>query len=323
MGFAVLHIEKGTAGSTSGLGNHIDRTKQVLNADPEKSGLNFYVRPDDKGDMVFIRREKDNRPLKERIQNRITEGYKGKTAIRKDAVTHLNIILTGSHNDMKSIENDPQKLKDWAVLNYTFIGEHFGWENIVEFSCHCDERTPHIHCVVVPLTADGRLSAKEVMGDRRKLSRLQDIYGKVMEKKFGLQRGMKGSTATHDSVKEYYARINQRLSYPAIVIENSYNKVPKIPVPPMMGRESWAEKQNKAIFEAFSELSRQYQEQAQKKAGKAVYDNYTSNLQTGEAIDRLRKENARLRGHLKFIDRTLNPEKYISVNKNKENTHTL
>lgn len=37
MGFAVLHIEKGTAGKAGGLGSHIDRTKKVLNADPKLS----------------------------------------------------------------------------------------------------------------------------------------------------------------------------------------------------------------------------------------------------------------------------------------------
>lgn len=161
MGFAVLHIEKGTAGNVSGLGNHIDRTKHVLNANPELSGQNFYIRPDISSNRVFFVKERDKRPLKERIKSRIQEGYKGKAAIRKDAVTHLKLVLTGSHKEMKEIEKDPQKLKDWARTNYVFVGEHFGYKNIVEFSCHLDERTPHIHCVVVPLTKDGRLSAKE------------------------------------------------------------------------------------------------------------------------------------------------------------------
>ena len=46
MGFAVLHIEKGTAGKAGGLGSHIDRTKNVPNADPALSEKNFYVRAD-------------------------------------------------------------------------------------------------------------------------------------------------------------------------------------------------------------------------------------------------------------------------------------
>lgn len=42
MGFAVLHIEKGTAGKAGGLGSHIDRTKKVLNADPKLSEKNLF-----------------------------------------------------------------------------------------------------------------------------------------------------------------------------------------------------------------------------------------------------------------------------------------
>ncbi len=32
-----------------------------------------------------------------------------------------------------------------------------------------DEKTPHLHVVFVPLTQDNRLSAKEIIGNRKKL----------------------------------------------------------------------------------------------------------------------------------------------------------
>lgn len=312
MGFAVLHIEKGGAGNSSGLGNHIDRTKQVLNADPKKSDLNFFVRFDPAQEKVFLSQEwKSKLPLKERIQNRIQQGYTGKTAIRKDAVTHLNIVLTGSHEDMLRLEKDPKKFQDWVVTNYAFIGERFGWENIVDFTIHRDERTPHIHCVVVPLTQDGRLSAKEMMGDRRKMTQLQDMYGKAMENLYGLKRGYRGSTATHDSVREYYARIKARIIYPSSVsITPSFN-TPKIPVPPLVGKEKWTERQNEAISDAFYALSKEYQAQAEKKAAKAIENAYTAKLQLDEKLDRLRKENAQLRGLVKEQDKQLHPEKYL------------
>lgn len=316
MGFAVLHIEKGTAGNVSGLGNHIDRTKHVLNANPELSGLNFYVRPDSSFNRVFFVKERDKRPLKERIKSRIQEGYKGKAAIRKDAVTHLKLVLTGSHKEMKEIEKDPQKLKDWARTNYVFVGEHFGYKNIVEFSCHLDERTPHIHCVVVPLTKDGRLSAKEVMGDRRKLSELQDCYGKVMQNKFGLQRGFKGSTATHDSVREYYGRIEERLIYPSNSMELNYEtRAPQIGTPPLIGREKWAEKQNKAIYEDFTQMREHYKHEAEKQSQKVLKYFQNSKLQAEEKADRLRKENAQLRGVIEEQHKKLHPERYIRHNK--------
>jgi hypothetical protein len=115
--------------------------------------------------------------------------------------------MTGSHKDMNRIA-DSKQLVEWANDNYKFSCERFGKDNIVEFSIHLDERTPHIHCVAVPLTSDGRLSAKEVMGNRDKMTDLQEQYGKAMQK-YDLNRGIKGSKATHDSVQEYYARLNQ------------------------------------------------------------------------------------------------------------------
>lgn len=212
---------------------------------------------------------KNRRSLQERINRRIQEGYKGKTAIRKDAVTHLNVVLTGSHEEMTAIGENPERLTQWMNENYRFVSERFGGRNVVDFTLHMDERTPHIHCVVVPLTVDGRLSAKEVMGDRRKLSELQDCYGKVMQNKFGLQRGIKGSTATHDSVREYYGRIEERLIYPSNSMELNYEtRAPQIGTPPLIGREKWAEKQNKAIYEDFTQMREHYKHEAEKQARK-------------------------------------------------------
>ena len=94
MGFAVLHIEKGTAGKAGGLGSHIDRTKNVPNADPALSEKNFYVRTDFEKGLVYLTTNREIKTLQERINGRIQEGYKGKTAIRKDAVTrHIREAL--------------------------------------------------------------------------------------------------------------------------------------------------------------------------------------------------------------------------------------
>lgn len=319
MGFAVLHIEKGTPGKAAGLGSHIDRTKRVLNADPNLSSRNFYIRTTTDGNFS-ITAQKENKSLQERINERILAGYKGKTAIRKDAITHLDIILSGSHEDMKRIATSPGKLKEWALENAKFIGDKFGHKNIVEFSCHVDERTPHIHCVVIPLTKDGRLSAKEMIGDRRKLSGLQDVYGNLMDEKFGLQRGLKGSTATHDSVREYYARINQRMIEPGHISIPLALEPPKISVPPIVGRKKWAEKQNKAILDTFVSLTEKTKSFAEKVCKIEIKDAYTAKLQAEEHLDRMRKQNAQLKGHLKHLVQTIHPEKQKSTSYVTENS---
>ena len=54
---------------------------------------------------------------------------------------------------------------------------------------HRDEATPHLSAFVVPLTQDGRLSAKEFIGGRSKMRDDQSTYAESV-KKLGLERGI-------------------------------------------------------------------------------------------------------------------------------------
>ena len=202
MGYAVYHTEKGKA-SGGGIGHHIDRTPgreySYSHADPERKNLNVSFQ---------VHKGRENTPLHNAISERIAEGYKGKRKIRNDAVRYLNHVLTGSHEDMKEIFNDKDKSQKWLNENYKFACQEFGHENIVRFTLHLDEKTPHIHCVTVPLTSDGKLSAKEIMGNKKVLRERQDKYADMM-KVFGLKRGLESSTAKHETQQQYYARTDK------------------------------------------------------------------------------------------------------------------
>ena len=89
---------------------------------------------------------------------------------------------------------------EWERANIKFLEDEYGKENIVKLELHRDEKTPHFHVIVVPLTKDGRLSAKEVVGDRKKLKSFQDRYAAAM-KPFGLERGEEESKNTHITTK--------------------------------------------------------------------------------------------------------------------------
>ena len=57
-----------------------------------------------------------------------------------------------------------------------------------------DEKTPHLHLCFIPLTEDGRLSAKEIIGNKKKLTWWQDEFWKHMVKKYPeLERGESAS----------------------------------------------------------------------------------------------------------------------------------
>ena len=203
MSYAVYHSEKGKI-STGGIGHHIDRADgkehSYRHADPDKKHLNQHISVTP---LCKI-------PLHQAIEKRILEGYKTKKAIRKDAVKYTTHILTGSHEKMKEIEADPRELQKWISANQLFISSEFGKDNIVRFVLHRDEKTPHIHAVTVNLTSDGRLSAKEIIGNRESMQTRQDRYAEAM-KPFGLNRGLKSTGIKHEDAREYYGRINSAL----------------------------------------------------------------------------------------------------------------
>ena len=71
-----------------------------------------------------------------------------------------------------------------------FLKERVGEENIFSAVVHMDEKTPHLHLCFVPLTKDKRLSAKEILGNKKNMIRWQDdFYACMAERWPELERG--------------------------------------------------------------------------------------------------------------------------------------
>jgi hypothetical protein len=66
---------------------------------------------------------------------------------------------------------------------------------------------PHIHAIVVPMTKDGRLSASEFIGSPQKLKAMQTSVANQY-KSMRLKRGMEGSVAKHNEMKDYYGWVH-------------------------------------------------------------------------------------------------------------------
>jgi len=214
--FAVLHITKYKA--LVRIGSHIDRKHAPHHASTAKTDFNEELletlgRSID-GERSPLNEERSAQkpllPLREAIEKRIEEGYTQKRALRKDAVKALGVILSGSHERMKQIEAAPRLFEQWKQANFAFAAELFGKENIVRFTLHRDEKTPHFHCVVVPITPEGHLSARHFVNGSHTLKAYQDRYAQAMAP-FGLERGLSTSItwAQHQATSQYYKQINQ------------------------------------------------------------------------------------------------------------------
>ena len=112
--------------------------------------------------------------------------YTGKKSIRKDAVRCCEILFTASGD---FFEQFPEQTESFFIDCYYFAANRFGADNIVDAIVHVDEQTPHMHLDFVPLTSDGRLSAKSVLGGKREMQALQDDFWREVGQKYGLERG--------------------------------------------------------------------------------------------------------------------------------------
>ena len=88
----------------------------------------------------------------------------------------------------------PREFKEFFEYALDFIQSKQSPETIISAVVHMDEKTPHMHLCFVSLTADGRLSAKDIIGNRKKLTQWQDDFWKHMVKKYpDFERGESAS----------------------------------------------------------------------------------------------------------------------------------
>lgn len=166
-----LHFEK-HKGSTGGLQRHNER-------EPGQRHSNKNIKPDRTKDNIFLK-PKDDRTYGERVEDRLEAGYRGTKAVRKDAVKMVEAtVQLGGDITKESEETQIEALKE----AYEELKEMYGEENIISAVIHVDETTPHLHCDFVPLTKRGNLSAKDVIGDKKKMRRTQEKFLEAMQER--------------------------------------------------------------------------------------------------------------------------------------------
>ena len=128
---------------------------------------------------------------------------------RKDAVLAVEYVMTASPEWWETATAAQQT--DFFEQSKKWLAEKYGAENIVTASIHRDETSPHLSAFVVPMTADGRLSAKQFIGNRSKMTADQTSFAKAVQH-LGLERGIERSRATHTSIKQHYAAIERGIA---------------------------------------------------------------------------------------------------------------
>ncbi|EJU20402.1 plasmid recombination enzyme [Peptoanaerobacter stomatis] len=173
---AILRFTNHKAGPAGALEAHHEHTKEQYASNPDidtaRSKYNIHI-------------VQPKQRYRQEINSRITAaGCK----TRKDSTMFVDTLITASPEFFEGrSRKDIQAYFSEAVA---FMERKIGKGNIFSAVVHMDEKTPHLHLCFTPITEDGRLSAKEILGNRTSLSKWQDEFHAHMKKAFPvLKRG--------------------------------------------------------------------------------------------------------------------------------------
>lgn len=187
MPYAILRTAKlKTSGEIGGSLAHTFRTRDTPNADPARHAHNEHMGPS------------SPEGVKAGIEARLPEKH------RKDAVLCIEYFIGASPEvfgkDQTGGEQYFRAAMDW-------LRERHGAENVISGHVHRDETTPHLVAYVVPRDGD-KLNAKKWLGGKAVLSAMQTDFAEKVGKRFGLERGLEGSKAVHQTIRQFYAQAN-------------------------------------------------------------------------------------------------------------------
>ena len=178
--YAILRFAKYKGPEIGRIEAHDERTKTEYASNPDidtsRSRLNFHL-------------VKPQRSYRAEAEKQIAEAG---CRARKDSVRVVETLITASPEFFQG--KKPREVKEFFEYALAFIQEKQTPETIISAVVHVDEKTPHMHLCFVPLTVDGRLSAKDIIGNKKKLTQWQDEFWKHMVKKYpDFERGESAS----------------------------------------------------------------------------------------------------------------------------------
>ena len=178
--YAILRFAKYKGPEIGHIESHNERTKEKYASNPDvdtsRSHLNFHlVTP--------------QRKYRAEAEKQIAAAG---CRTRSDSVRVVEALVTASPEFFKGKKK--AEIKAYFTVALDFIQKHQSKDTIISAVGHRDEKTPHMHLCFVPLTKDKRLSAKEIVGNKKKLTWWQDEFWKHMVGKYpDLERGESAS----------------------------------------------------------------------------------------------------------------------------------
>ena len=176
MASVILRFSKQKGNPATKIEAHHERTKEEYKSNPDidtsKSHNNIHlITPQMRYKAEVDKRIKDS-------------GCR----VRKDSTRFVDTLITSSPEFFRDMTYE--KMVEYFQRAVDFIKSKIRPDMIFSAVVHLDEKTPHLHLCFVPLTEDNRLTAKEILGNRVKLSKWQDEFHEFMVKFYpDIERG--------------------------------------------------------------------------------------------------------------------------------------
>ena len=185
--YAILRFAKYKGPEISGIEAHNERSKEKYasnpDIDPTRTHLNFHL-------------IKPERKYRAESEKQIAEAG---CRTRSDSVRVVEALITATPEFFKGKKR--AEIKEFFNEALEFIKQNQAPETIISAVVHTDEKSPHMHLCFVPLTEDKRLCAKEILGNKKKLTQWQDKYWEHMVQKYpDLERGESASETGRDHI---------------------------------------------------------------------------------------------------------------------------
>ena len=185
--YAILRFAKYKGPEIGRIEAHNERTKEKYASNPDvdtsRSNLNLHL----------VTPERSYRAEAER------QIAAAKCRTRSDSVRVVEALITASPEFFKGKKKS--EVKAFFEHALEFMKQNQDPATYISAVVHMDEKTPHMHLSFVPLTADNRLSAKEILGNKKKLSQWQDRFWEYMVAKYpDLERGESASKTGRDHI---------------------------------------------------------------------------------------------------------------------------
>ena len=312
----------------SQIGLHNKREKDVYKSNPDikldriKDNIEL-VKCNEKYVKKFYELTKDYKKEHEERQKNIREDRrKSYYRMVNDARNVVADELLFTSDSLFFKNKSKEEILRWANTCMDFVYNDLGYtkEQVLHSTIHMDEKTPHIHCVVIPLvkkldkrtnTERYTISKKQYIKNNEHLSELQDKYhNRLVKAGFDLERGLKGGTAENINIREFKKmtrRLDKSLEKSTLLLNDDYNDL-KVKLnkskPTITGKEVKIDKDTYQTLNKFMSTAKRIIEDIPKTQSMVkTLEEYTKifrstqreNIQLKKEVNRLELENEEIK----------------------------